>query len=196
MAKAPTKAEAKSDAPQDESNSTVQSVAQKENPTDAPASPLTAEAGANIGPLTQHEAALVSAVDTKEQSRKDNPELEAATDASVKPKSQTIQNPDAEMRADLATDVRTQQRERMRREVREAGEGAPDAEEMVNLGDAVDSAQRKVDEAIRERDAARDAYDRAAERANIGIRPEQAAVDYVASQQRQREEAAAATRGR
>lgn len=177
------------------------SVAQRENPSpqDERGNPLTAEEGANIGPLTQQEAALVSAVDSKNAGRESAPEREAAMDATVRPKSQTIQNPDAEMRGDLSQDVLTQQRERMRREVKAAaGEGAepPALDELNKLHDDVMSAQRKVDEAIMERDTARDAYDRALEATNVSQTPEKAISDYVQAQNRVREDAAAEQRAR
>lgn len=89
--------------------------------------------------------------------------LQTATDSSVSPKSSTLQNPDAEIRADLTQDVLTANREAMQAEIR-ASEGSTEgAEKLQELHQAVADAQGEVDTAIRKRDAARDAYDREVE---------------------------------
>lgn len=92
---------------------------------------------------------------------------QTAADSSVSPKSSTLQNPDAEIRADLTQDVLTANREQMQKEVRE-GNGSPNADKLQTLHQSVADAQIEVDAAIRKRDAARDAYDREAEAVAVG----------------------------
>lgn len=89
--------------------------------------------------------------------------LKTAADSSVSPKSSTLQNPDAEIRADLTQDVLTANREAMQAEVRAGSGSAPNLSKLQELHQAVADAQVEVDAAIEKRNAARDAYDREAE---------------------------------
>lgn len=116
---------------------------------------------------------------------------QTAVDSSVSPKSSTLQNPDAEIRGDLTQDVLTANREAMQAEVRE-GKGSPNGDKLHGLHQAVADAQKAVDAAIRERDAARDAYDREAEAVAVGsARPfGQLVADYHAAADKQAAEEA------
>jgi hypothetical protein len=92
----------------------------------------------------------------------------SAADSSVSPKSSTIQNPDAELRADLTQDVLTANREAMQAEIR-AGEGSTEGlKKLQELHQAVADAQSEVDLAINKRNEARDAYDREVEAQAVG----------------------------
>lgn len=94
-------------------------------------------------------------------------QMEAATqtaaDSSVSPKSSTLQNPDAEIRADLTQDVNTANREAMQAEVRASGGSTAGLSKLQELHQTVADAQGEVDAAIEKRNAARDAYDREVE---------------------------------
>lgn len=115
--------------------------------------------------------------------------IQTAADSSVSPKSSTLQNPDAEVRADLTKDVLTANREAMQAEVR-AGEGSDDHKKLEKLHQAVADAQDEVNEAVRKRDAARDEYDRQAEEIAVaGGRPfGSIASDYFAAADKQAKE--------
>jgi hypothetical protein len=118
--------------------------------------------------------------------------LQTAADSSVSPKSSTLQNPDAEIRADLTQDVLTANREAMQAEIR-AGNGSTDGlDKLQELHQAVADAQGEVDAAIEKRNTARDAYDREVEaQAVAGERPfgELIAAAHAAADKRAAEEA-------
>ena len=93
---------------------------------------------------------------------------QTAADSSVSPKSSTLQNPDAEIRADLTQDVLTANRTLVSEQILASGGSPENADKMQALHQAVADAQVKVDAAIAERNAARDAYDREAEAQAVG----------------------------
>lgn len=118
--------------------------------------------------------------------------LQTAADSSVSPKSSTLQNPDAEIRADLTQDVLTANREAMQAEVRGGKGSTAGLSKLQELHQAVADAQGEVDAAVKKRDAARDDYDREVEaQAVASARPfgELVAAAHAAADKRAADEA-------
>lgn len=109
----------------------------------------------------------------------------------VSAKSETRDELGAERRGELGTSALTVHRENLKRDARDNPGGS--AEELGQLHDDVMDKQRAVDDAVRARDSARDAYDHAAARSAAASERshESQVADYLKAANKQREAAIA-----
>lgn len=136
-----------------------------------------AEGDAPVG--TQLAAALQSGLDS----------------TTIDAKSTTLDKPDAELKAALLTDVRTEERRMAQEAARAEGGDEVDGKATSRLeaiAKRVRAAQKELDEAMRKRDAARDEYDEEVDRQSAaGNRPHgETVADYFKAADAQRAEEA------